>query len=143
MKAKTMPTDKFPIIQLITRQKDANIFALNFGRSGDLRDLIKAIPLTELQKGKDGYLKIAGDGKIFFDTSLEPDNFEIYKITHITDNDHAWRSFINQKEFKVPNFIKENSLSIMNFPIINEVAKIEGKNIFNSFKKSNYEKFTG
>ena len=135
--------DKFPTIQLITRQKDANIFALNFGRSGDLRDLIKANPLTELQKGKDGYLKITGDGKIFFDTDLKPDNFEIYKITHIAGNDHAWRSFIHQDEFKVLNFIKENNLSLMNFPAINEIIKVEGKNIFNSFKKLNYEKFMG
>jgi hypothetical protein len=135
-------TDKFPTIQLITRQKNANIFSLNFGRSGDLRDLIKANPLPELQKGKDGYLKITGDGKVFFDTDLKPDNFEIYKITHIADNDHAWREFVKQDDFKVLDFIKKNNLSIMNFPVINEFIKFEGRNIFNSFKKSNYEKFT-
>jgi hypothetical protein len=133
--------DKFPTIQLITRQKNANIFALNFGRSGDLRDLIETNPLPELQNGKNGYLKITSDGKVFFDSNLKPDNFEIYKITHIAGNDHSWRNFINQEEFKVPNFIKENKLSIMNFPLINEVAKIHGRSILNSFKKSHYEKF--
>ena len=49
-----MSNTKFPTIQLVTRQKDANIFALNFGRSGDLRDLIKTNSLPELQKGKTG-----------------------------------------------------------------------------------------
>ncbi len=136
-----MPTDKFPIIQLITRQKDANIFALNFGRSGDLRDLIKANSLPELQEGKDGYLKITGDGKMLFDSNLKPDNFEIYKITHILENDHAWQDFTKQDESRVADFIDKNNLSIINFPVINEAIKIAGRNIVNSFRKSNYERF--
>lgn len=134
-------TDNFPLIQLITRQKDANIFALNFGRSGDLRDLIKDNPLPELQKGKDGYLKITG-GKMFFDTELKPDNFEIYKITHITGNDHAWREFVKQGDYRVVDFIDKNKLSIMDFPVVNEFIKINGRNVLSNFRKSNYEKFT-
>jgi hypothetical protein len=134
--------DKFPTIQLITRQKDANIFALNFGRSGDLRDLIKDNPLPELQKGKDGYLKITSDGRMLFDSNLKPDNFEIYKVTHITGNDHAWREFVEQDDSRAIDFIDKNKLSIINFPAINEAIKIEGRNILSNFRKSNYEKFT-
>lgn len=135
---------QIPVIQLITRERNANIYGHSIWRKGGVDELIENVYLLELREGKNGYLKISQtEERIFFDTNLEPvKDYEIYKVTHVAENNRAYRNFIEQDESKLLRWMEEKNISVMTFPFINKSATNIGKNIINIFKKFNFKKFS-